>query len=417
MKVLLVCTSDVKGGAAIAASRLLSALRGINVDARMLVQTKKSGNENVTALATTRLKEKINFLKFAFEKLIFWFFEKSKEVRFAFTLGMTGEDISKHPLVKEADIIHLHWVNNSFMSISNIKNLLSLGKPVVWTLHDMWAFTGGCHYSGVCNNFKGPCGNCRFLKNPKPNDLSNSIFEKKQKIYNNKNLTFVGCSNWMAGKARESKLLANFSITSIPNPIDTNNYKPSEKDALRNKYNLPIDKKIILFGADNIFDERKGFKYLLKALEILSNQIAIESLHCVIFGKAKQTFKVPFSNTQFNYISSQAQLIDLYCASDAFILPSLEDNLPNTVMEAMSCGLPTVAFGIGGLPEMIDHKLNGYLALPENSDDLATGILYILSNSVTGLMGINARQKVLENYMPEIVANKYLKLYSELLNK
>jgi glycosyltransferase involved in cell wall biosynthesis len=183
--------------------------------------------------------------------------------------------------------------------------------------------------------------------------------------------------------------------------------------------NLPADKKIILFGAANSLDMRKGIGYLLKALEVFNlkyPQVA-SGIHCAVFGKVKKSIEVPMKSNFFNYINSTDQLINLYSAADVFVLPSLDDNLPNTVMEALACSLPVVAFDTGGLPEMVDHLQTGYLAPSENVSELAEGIKYVLFDADYHSMQMNARKKVVENYHPDIIAKRYCDLYTGLLKK
>jgi len=419
MKILLIKKSDSTGGASIACVRLLNALTSISIDAKLLVQEKKTSNKQIYTTADTRFKRYINFYRFAYERFVFSFYERSKDVRFAFSLANTGEDISKIQILKEADVIHLHWFNMGFLSLDDLKCLIKLRKPIVWTLHDMWAFTGGCHYVGECEMFKTKCKNCVFLKNPAENDLSAKIWKKKLELFSEARLTFVTCSNWLADIARQSTLLKNFRIESIPNPIDTELFKPMERNLIRKKLQLPENKKIILFGAANISDKRKGFNFLFNALEILSEKYEniAQKVELLIFGREKQaiTDNLPFRVHKFNYLASQQAVAELYNAADCFVLPSLEDNLPNTVMESLACGTPVVAFNTGGVPQMIDHKINGFIAQYKSADDLAEGIYSTLFDNANVDFRNNARNKVLQNFTFEIVANKYLMLYKELL--
>ncbi len=420
MKIALINKSADNGGAAIASCRLMNALNKIDtIQAQMVVQDYKGNNKNIISTTHSQFDRTIDFGRFVWERIVYLPYEKSKEVRFAFSLANTGKDISKLEAVREADIIHLHWINQGFLSLKGLEKLFKLGKPVIWTLHDMWPFTGGCHYSGNCFFYKQQCGNCFYLKKPHPSDLSNQINKKKEKIYSGTPLTFAGCSNWMTDQAKESTLLKNFRIENIHNPIEVELYLPGNKIQARETLGLPTDKKLLLFGAANIFDKRKGFNYLLQSLDILKSnypQLA-DNVHCIIFGKAKYPYSVPLSSTSVNYISSQEEMVKLYRAADVFVLPSLQDNLPNTVMEAMSCGLPVVAFNTGGLSEMIEHKVNGYLANTGDSRDLARGLQFVLSEVDSAAFQKIARDKVIKNYHPDIIAAKYINLYRKLLNK
>jgi glycosyltransferase involved in cell wall biosynthesis len=419
MKVTLINTSDAGGGAPAACFRLLNALALQQTDVRLLVQHKKTNSERVEGTATTalsRFKAKANFL---LERIPFMLFhEKDKSVRFAFSTANAGTSIRNHHLVKDADIIHLHWTNSGFLSIADLKELIDTGKPIVWTLHDMWTFTGGCHYSGDCEGFMRECGNCPFLRDAGDNDISHKGWLRKAAMYaGSKSITFITCSEWLAGVAKQSSLIKDFRIEAIPNPIDINIYSPKDKIAARQKRNINPQAKIILFGAANINDRRKGISYLVDALTILKDQYKGEQpIEMVIFGKNKHfdVSQLPFKVHELNLITSQDELAEVYSLADVFVTPSLEDNLPNTIMEAMACGTPVVAFHTGGIPEMIDHQQNGYLAAFKDPADMAKGLALVL-NGPADQLTTNARQKVLDNYTNDRIAQRYLDVYKSVL--
>jgi glycosyltransferase involved in cell wall biosynthesis len=337
----------------------------------------------------------------------------SRKNLFAVSIANTGTDISKHPLVKEADIIHLHWINQGFLSLRDIQKLIELGKPVVWTMHDMWAFTGICHHARECDNFLKNCRECFFL-NSKKSDLSNKVFIKKKRCIYQNEINLVGCSRWITNKMRESALSRDKHILSFPNPIDTNIFKQTNKTEARRKLNLPDGKKLILFGALITTDKRKGIDYLLQAINILHFQ----NIELVVFGQAKSDIEkqICIKINSMGYISDNEQIVALYNAVDIFVTASLEENLPNTIMEAMSCGTPCVGFDIGGISEMIDHKQNGYVAKYKNAIDLANGIEWVLENTERLKLSDACINKVKENYSESIVAKRYVSLYADLLN-
>ena len=417
MKIVIISKSDTTGGAAIAAKRLKDALQANGHNVNMLVQEKESNDPTIYTTGDSSLKKKWNFVLFVIERLYFLFFEKSKAIRFAFSPAIAGEDISSHTLVKQADIIHIHWFNQGYLSLNGLKKLIKLNKPIVWTLHDMWAFTGGCHYSGDCENYKFACGNCKFLKHPGSRDLSTKIYKKKVKTLKGSNIQFVTCSNWLSDKAKQSSMLQGFNIQSIPNPIDTITFSPKEKTVVRHNLGLPLDKKLILFGSANIADERKGLKYLIEALKKLDQDehFSKNDLEIVMFGKSNEELlsQISYKISNLGIVKGENSIADVYCAADVFVLPSIEDNLPNTIMESLACGTPVVAFNIGGIPEMIDHKINGYLAEFKSVDDLVNGIQYVLDADSEKLKKASL-QKVEECYANKMVSMKYYSCYQSV---
>ncbi|WP_026474297.1 glycosyltransferase family 4 protein [Alkaliflexus imshenetskii] len=417
MRVLHINKSDVTGGAAVAASRIVNALRTMEVDTSMLVAEKKSTNNWVTSVAESRRGKARLLYNFLYEVAGFIPHEKGRATRFAFSTSRKGFDLSKHHLVKESDIIHLHWFNQGFLSLRGLEKLLLLGKPVVWTLHDMWSFTGGCHYAGSCVGFQIKCGNCPVIRDASAGDLSFIQHNRKREVYQNGKLSLVACSSWLASEAKRATLTENTDITSIPNPIDTDFFKPVPREAARLGLGLPSDKKIILFGAANVTDPRKGMVHLLKAMEKLSERGKSNQIELVMFGKASDQLvaKLPFRVHLMNYITDPNVLVSLYSAADVFVLPSLEDNLPNTVMESLACGTPIVAFRIGGVPEMVTHGINGFLSAPGDATGLADSIDTLLFKCDEQMFRSKAREKVLQHFTPEIVSRKYMALYESLL--
>lgn len=422
MKVTLINTADAGGGAPAACMRLLKALELKQVDVKLQVQDKKTGEPRVDSIGGTsfgKLKAKFNFF---YERLPFiWFKAKDKSVRFAFSTANTGTDISNQPDVLNADVLHLHWTNGGYLSVRDLKKLFESGKPVVWTLHDMWAFTGGCHYSGECNHFISKCGNCWMLRDAGDNDLSFSGWLRKADLLKAaKNMVFVTCSHWLADVARTSSLLKDFRIETIPNPIDTAIFSAKDTTAARTKWGINPKSKIILFGAANIMDRRKGISYLMDALNDLKNNYDnVQDIEIVIFGKNKSfdTGLFPFKVYEVGIISSQADLAELYSLADVFVSPAVEDNLPNTVMEALACATPVVAFNTGGIPDMVEHLQNGYLAEFKSATDFAAGIHYVLDGERRDFLSINARQKVVDTFTNEKVAEQYIAVYQSILKK
>lgn len=408
------------GGAAIASLRLLSVLEEEkDIEAKLLVQEKKHNRPDVIPVAKSWLDKKKAFVRFAAERLYFRQYEKNKEVRFAFSPANTGIDISQHPLVQEADILHLQWINFGFLSIESLKKLFSLGKPIVWTLHDMWAFTGGCHHSGDCENYQGHCGNCLpYLRNPSPNDLSAKVWQRKHTIFGDVTplppIQIIGCSEWLANRARKSSLFKNLPVSAIPNPLDVSVFKPIAKAEARAKLNLPLNKKLILFAAAKVTVIWKGFSYFQEALQLLKGQIDnSEEIELVILGEsdAELNKMLPFKTHALGRISDVEKIATIYSAADVFTIPSIQENLPNTIMEAMACGTPAVGFEVGGIPEMIEHQQTGFLATYKSAGNFAEGIKWVLFEGDAAVLASNARKRVLENYSQEVVKERYVGVY------
>ena len=399
MKIVILNTSERTGGAAVAAGRLGKALgqAGIQVD--------KLIRENTW----------LNRFRFYWERLIIFLCNHlNRKNLFAVSIANTGMDLSGHPLVKDADIIHLHWINQGFLSLKDIEELVKLNKPIVWTMHDMWPCTGMCHHARDCEKFQMICESCFFLKS-KGKDLSTSVFDKKLSLYKEANITFVGCSRWLSGKAKKSYLLRDKTVLSIPNPIDTEVYHPMDQDMTRELLGLPSGKRLLLFGALNVTDKRKGIDYLIEALRKIEKQ----DVELVVFGQAKDDIRglFPVSIHSMGYLSDESKIVALYNAVDMFITSSLEENLPNTIMESMACGTPCVGFEIGGIPEMIDHKINGYVASYKDASDLANGIRWVLEHEDQQALSDACVKKVQENYTEEVVAKQYMALYKRLLHQ
>lgn len=408
MKILIANTYDLKGGASRAAYRLLCGLAAIGINSTMLVLYKLSTDSKVIGLTGVAGK----FFSRAYrvlDSLPLLFYSKwSREI---FSLSIAHSFNVKKINKLNPDIVHLHWVAGGFLKIEDFANI---NQPIVWTLHDMWPFTGGCHYSGQCKRYLEKCGCCPVLGSNKENDLSSQVFNRKNKAWRNKKMTIISPSRWLADCAKSSSIFSLSQIHVIPNGIDTGLFKPEEKKLARIKLGLPQDKKLVLFGAVSpTKDKRKGFVYLQQALKTLSkNDVAL-----VIFGKINENLDIA-GHKIYNVgnINDDHKLVSLYSAADVFVAPSIQENLSNAVMESLSCGTPVVAFDIGGMPDMIDHQKNGWLAKPFNTDDLGEGIQWILNSANKSEdLNMNARQKVVDNFEISKIAHRHLELYRSIL--
>lgn len=410
MKVIILSTYDTRGGAAIAAYRLMEALQKSQIDAKMLVAVKESDHPSIFQ-ASSLGGNKRQFINLALEKALFLPHEKDSTARFQFSTANVGYSINKHPLIQEADVIHIHWTLQGFLSLNEIKKLQALNKKIAWTLHDMWAFTGGCHYSGNCNHYLQDCGHCQFLRKPKENDLSFKILNKKRVVY--QNIIFTTCSTWLGKLAKSSSLLKNFPVKAIPNPIDINIYKPSEnKLELRKKLSLNPNKDYILFGASSLSDTRKGLQYFIDAMNLYrKNHAQVPSV--ILYGSQEHDVQLDGYEVIHVGFLNQKELIQYYQASDIYAITSLEDNLPNTVMEAIACGLPILTFETGGIPDMVQHEKNGYVANYQSAEDIAHGLHRMLHEVDLEQWSLHSRNYCVQNFQEKVIAQQFIDLYQE----
>lgn len=436
IRILSVCTSDASGGAARAAYRIHQGVRSLGVDSKMFVKYKGSNDPNVHALdefvphnplcsaldwCAAKIKNKIQHFQ--------WNKYPNRDSNFKSDLRSTRVHGALQAF--DYDVLHLHWINQRFL---DIRELTKVNKPIVWTLHDSWPFCGICHYFLDCKGYQHQCGSCSQLGSTNPNDLSHRIWKHKAEVYKDLDLHIVSPSQWLADCARQSALFRDCDIRVIPNCLNTDMFRPLSIDEIRliaeRQQNAAVSrvlreateekglaKPLILFGAMNAANNvRKGFPILLSALQILDKQ-GFEA-NIVVFGANPQELPMQFKNidvTFLGFISDSFVLTALYNSADVMIVPSDTENLSCTIMESISCGTPVVAFNIGGNSDMIDHKQNGYLACENDADDLAQGIQWCLTNNQDNILGKYAREKVLNNYTPEIVCQKYIELYQSLV--
>jgi glycosyltransferase involved in cell wall biosynthesis len=401
MKVLHITTIDV-GGAYKAAVRLHEGLSLLGVESEILLRTKTNMDNVGVEVFDNKFQEYVSKAKNLWNMM-----QADGEI----SRDVLGTDISNNRYVKEADIIILHWTN-SFLAVHEYLKLAKLGKPILWFMHDMWLFTGGCHCDEYCGRFEKGCGNCPMVAKPRDNDISHRNFMDKQKLLQKMEVTIAGPSNWIVESASKSVILSGKNIYHLPNMLNTELFKPlPDKEKLRRKYGVPIDKKVILFGAADTGTENKnkGFRFLVNALEKLSR----DEYCLVVFGNSSNSAPLPegFDVKLLGFISDENQLVEIYNMADVFVNPSMQESFGYTVCEAMACGTPAVAFPISGLKEQITHKENGYIATFQDSDDLSRGIEYCCDNF--RLLGINARKNAL-NYSYENVAKKYLEMFEHL---
>jgi glycosyltransferase involved in cell wall biosynthesis len=416
------------GGAAVAANRLHRALQKQvwtrqSVESTMLVGTPNRLETHrpapgVTYLANNFLAEQTAFGRFVAERLYFLPHERDYSVRFQFSPAKFGANLSFHPAIQQADVLHLHWINFGFLSLDGLRSLFELGKPIVWTLHDQWAFTGGCHYSRGCDHFLTHCQRCPYLKKPDEHDLSYKVFEQKIDVFRKSNVHFTPPSHWLANEARQSALLWEFPFTVIPYAIDQTIFQPVERDNANAHLDLPsTNNPRLLFGSANVTDSRKGFAYFADSLKLLHQQHPNLTPEILVFGKGRSYLfnELPYPVRHLGLLTAEDEIVAAYNAADAMVVPSLEDNLPNTVIEAMACGIPVVGFRTGGIPEMIDHQQNGYLADVGSAQQLADGLAFILTHPNPETLRQNARYSAETRFSEEVVAKQHVELYQRMM--
>jgi len=411
MKILYLNGADIEGGAARAATRLLQCVHAQGTDARLYVQRKYSdgplvdGPRSLLGKACGRVRPTI-------EQLICGI--TPGKLRGPFCASFLPDMLSAQVTGMAPEVVHLHWVAR----MMRLETLRRITVPIVWTMHDSWAFTGGCYLPGDCTRYRESCGACPVLGSAREDDLSRRIWLRKQKTWRDLDLTIIAPSRWMAACARASSLFCNKRVEVIPNGIDAQSYKPVDKHTAREHFSLPHDKKLILFGAKGATNDRnKGFHLYTEALRELTAIVKNDLVELVVFGSAEpdKLFDLGFKTHYLGWLNDDISLAQIYSAADVFVLPSIQESLGYTVMEAMACGTPSVAFCQGGVPDLIDHRRNGYLAQPYEPSDLARGIGWVMEdNNRWEELSCNARRKIENVYAIENVAKRHLELYREI---
>lgn len=421
MKIALICKSDSTGGAAVVTFRLMNALRANGMNARMIVTEKKSGSPHVIEAASQN-KSLVPFLA---ERLrIFAGNGFNRKTLFRIDTASDGLPLHRIPFVREADVICLNWVNQGVVSLKGIRKLAALGKPLVWTMHDMWNMTGICHHAGYCQKFLGPrgeCGDCPLLEHKaSKNDLSHKVWKHKRNLYDSVNINFVAVSTWLADTARKSSLMHDSDISVIPNAFDTTTISLPTKTAVSGNR----DSARIIFGAARIDDPVKNHHTLVEATKILADKYPQEAkrLELVTFGSLKDPDAlkgVAIRHTHLGRISPE-EIRDIYESGSVVVSTSEWETLPGTLIEGQAWGCVPVALDHGGQPDIIDHLSTGYLApwsdnRKENALRIAEGILWGINNrnSVIQIM----QQSVIEKFAENTVAEKYIRLFRKLLNQ
>lgn len=413
--------ADSDGGAAKAAYRLHSALRAQGVDGRLHVLRKGTDDSSVVSVTSharfgtlaSELAPRLDLLpiKLAHPK-----------ARAYWSSGWYGSvDPLTLPGVAEADVLCLYWVTRGLLGIRQIERLLSTGKPVVWRLSDMWPFTGGCHYSSGCERFTANCGQCPQLQSHGERDLSRWMLSSKLRRWRKGNLIVVSPSRWMADLARKSRVFAERSIHVIPTGVDLELFRTMDREIARDILGLPHDRPLVLYGATSaLTDTRKGSDVVVEAFRALYEIPEVQKIApgLVLFGTSRIPPGLPADIPVYplGLVRDEAMLPIVYSACDIFAAPSREENLANSVLEAMACGLPVIAYKVGGMLDAIEHGHTGLLVDPADKNAMADGLRVLLEeHDLRQPFGRNARQRAEQQFSLSEQARAYAALYAELL--
>lgn len=425
IKVLSVCSSDAKGGAARAAYRIHQGVKNLGVESRMFVKEKKSEDADVILLDEYVPKNPLyKVFDWARNKCMNMM-QRARWNRYSkrddsYMSDLRGSDLHGALQKLDYDVLHLHWINLRFIPLK----VLPHNKPIVWTLHDSWPFCGVCHYFFECEKYQSQCGRCPSLRSDDVKDLSYRIWRKKAEIYKDLDLHVVSPSQWLADCAKQSSLLGKFPVEVIPNCLDVDSFRLLDEEEISQKWQNFQDetfvKPIVLYGAmDAATDYRKGFVDLVAALRLLEKNGHSDDFELIVFGakESELSFDVNIPIHYVGYVYDTKELASLYNLANVMVVPSLSENLSCIIMESMSCATPVVAFNIGGNGDMIEHQVNGYLAKEKDDADLAEGILWCLENNADNCLGKAGREKVLREYTYEAVCVKYKDLYERVLQR
>lgn len=414
MRVLHLAASDIGGGAARGGYFLHRALLAQGCRSEMLVGRKYTDDPSVVELAGAAAP--------VVEKARAWLdrrplrrYRKTSES--FWTVGWQPRRIGRAVEARDADIVHLHWTGGGFLPLDALRQL---SGNVVWTLRDMWAFTGGCHYTAGCERYVRGCGRCPQLRSDRAVDLSSRMWGRRS-VRPGGELRLIAISEWLAGCARRSGLYDDTEIEVIPNGIDTTVFRPEDRDTARKPWGFPTDRKLILFGAVNaLHDARKGFSELVAAAGLLASEGWSGKADLIVFGSQAAPGAPAFGlDARFvGRIDDDRILARLYAAADVMVVPSRQEAFGKTVVEAMACGTPVVAFDDGGPREIVDHKKTGYLAQPFEAGDLARGIAWCLKQDArSDPLGPRAREAALSRYDIAAIAARYLSTYEGILDR
>ena len=407
MKILIISATDIQGGAGKAAYRLHKSLLQANIDSTMLVQRKKSLDHSVIG-PSSKIQKLISKLRPSIDNLLVKLYMRRTGTMFSVLWLPFSSIVSKINKINP-DIVHIHWIGSGVL---NLNDIAKIKAPIVWSLHDMWLFTGGCHYDEGCSRFTKNCGNCKVLSSKEDNDLSRKVFNNKTRVFSKIDRMYVvAISRWIYDCSRKSSLLKSRKHFILPNPINTNLYVPHNKKISRERIGLPQDSKLILFAA-NPNDQRKGFSNLVSAISNSKDK----EIECVVLGNKNPSItNSDFKIHYLGHINDENSIVDIYNSADILVAPSLQEAFGLIAAESMACGTPVVASNNTGLADIVDHKVNGYLVNPNDIVGLQAGIEWVLKSKNYNQLSQNARNKVMSEFDSKIVSKKYIELYEDIL--
>lgn len=408
MKVLHLVAGDLTGGAARGAYWLHNGLRELGVQSKILTNSRTTlGDLSVVSIATDSRSRLFSIVRSRLDRLPLKLYRRRRPE--IFSTGFCGFNFTKAPEYKEADILHLHWINAGLV---NIKHLSKVDKPIIWTMRDMWPMTGGCHYAMDCENYLSGCGVCPHLNSQSRWDLSRFVLNRKKKYLSGR-LVPVGISTWLSERAAESDLFKASPVRTIYNAIDTEVFSPLKKELAREILGIPLNKTVILVAAQYLRAIWKGFDKYLQAIELLDKN----KYFLCFMGRCEDAIveELGFDYKKFGFLYDVVSMRLLYSAADVFVAPSIIEAFGKTLIEAMACGTPVVCFDATGPKDIVDHKVNGYKAEPFSINDLADGIRWVSQHSNPALLQEAARKKVIEKFDTTVVAKQYIELYEQLL--
>ena len=407
MRVVIINRSDALGGAAIASARLCHALRGAGADARMLVLDRRTGDAAVQAVGTAVG----NRYRFLAERLgIFLRNGRDRGTLFRIDTATHGVDLSRHPWVRQADVIVLGWINQAMLSIDGVARLAALGKPLVWVMHDMWNCTGLCHVPGSCRGLLQQCGECPLL--PRSSTLARRTWQRKHDLYSRHSMHFVAVSNWLKRVCRESSLMRDSDITVIPNAIDAAGFDPGYLDD--NPWAVERGRQVMVMGAARLDDPVKGLDRLIAALRWMAGNRpdAAGRLHLVLYGLMRDSElleQIPVPYTHLGYVNDLQQV---YRHAGMVVSASDRESFGYTLVEGMACGCTPVTTGEGGQRDIVSHLENGYVTPSLDPVELAQGIIWALDHPCDRQ---RQHDDIAARFSMQAVARQHLSLYGRLM--